>query len=97
MIVSCFRWTKSDGGHEFQHLIPEGVTDAADDEPSQGADVDEAGMKPRRKMRTLTNKGALYTRYNFQVHCFLAHLRRVHPKLPPTMMEIAKVTVERFQ
>lgn len=44
-------------------------------------------------MRTLTNKGALYTRYNFQVHCFLAHLRRVHPKLPPTMMEIAKVTV----
>ena len=35
------------------------------------------------------NKGALYHEYCLKVHSFLTHLRRVHPKLPPTMIDVS--------
>jgi hypothetical protein len=41
-----------------------------------------------KKLRTATEKGALWHEYDFLVHQFVAHLRRVHPANRSTMMEI---------
>jgi hypothetical protein len=41
-----------------------------------------------KKLKTATEKGALWHEYNFLVHQFVAHLRRVHPANKATTMEI---------
>mmetsp|Transcript_52038 Transcript_52038/g.108692 ORF Transcript_52038/g.108692 Transcript_52038/m.108692 type:complete len:383 (-) Transcript_52038:61-1209(-) len=81
------RWKRSDGEHEYFCLIPEISKESAVDGPDHD---DETGQNKRKKPYTVTNKGVLYYRYSFQVHCFLAHLRRVHPQLPAIMMDVAK-------
>jgi hypothetical protein len=40
------------------------------------------------RSRRDTNKGALYHAYDFQVHQFITHLRRVHPGNPPLSMNV---------
>ena len=50
-----------------------------------------------KKLRTATEKGALWHEYDFLVHQFVAHLRRVHPSNKAIMMEIpsaGKVSVK---
>ena len=77
LTIPCFRWTRPGGEHEYACLIPEISKEPAND--SQGHDD-----------ATVTNKGALYYRYSFQVHSFLALLRRAHPQLPAIMLQVAK-------
>ncbi len=41
-----------------------------------------------KKLRTATEKGALWHEYDFLDHQFVAHLRRVHPSNKAITMEI---------
>ncbi len=41
-----------------------------------------------KKLRTATEKGALWHEYDLLVHQFVTHLRRVHPANKDIMMEI---------
>ena len=87
VIISRIRWLRPGGEHKYNDLIPSVVKeeiagDIADDHA-------ETERKPRKIPNKLTNKGALYHEYCLKVHSFLTHLRRVHPKLRPTMIDVS--------
>ena len=56
------------------------------DEESEHEDAGARRKKPRSKAET--DKGALYHRYEKEVHQWLTHLRRVHPNLPTVEMDL---------
>ena len=73
--MTC-RWENA-----FDTFIPEVERPAIaqeEDVPEQ-----ESGQKRGRKSRRPTDKGALYFKYNRDVHEWLTHLRRVHADNPP--------------
>jgi len=84
--ISRVRWLRPGGGHRYTDLIPAVVKEEV---AGESADHNETERRPRKKLTTPTNKGALYNDYCLKVHGFLTHLRRVHPKLPPTMIDVA--------
>ena len=84
------RWKKPNGEHQFQRLIPllssESRRDAEDEESEPEDGARRKTRKPRSKAET--DKGALYHRYEKEVHQWLTHLRRVDPDLPTVDMEL---------
>jgi hypothetical protein len=63
-------------------------TDLPDEAPSPKADSEDTIEREPTRLRTATEKGALWHEYDFLVHQFVAHLRRVHPANKDIMMEI---------
>ena len=86
--ISCYRWPNSCGGHRFIDFIPELNRNGNGEEGDDGNDEPDAAGKKRKRINKETNKGALYEAYDTRVHCWVAHLRRVHPHLPPTLMDV---------
>ena len=84
--ISRVRWMRPGGGHKYTDLIPDVVKEEV---AGDRADQEETERRPRKKLTTLTNKGALYNDYCLKVHGFLTPLRRVHPKLPPTLIDVS--------
>jgi hypothetical protein len=80
------RWTNASGELKYTQLIPEGNEAPDEDEAAEG---DESVRTKRRKPNRLTSKGALYLQYDWTVHRFLTHLRRVHPHLLPMLLDVA--------
>ena len=82
------RWKRPDGSHKYDALVPEPSP------PDDGGDSEHGAVANKRfKSRRDTNKGALYHAYDFHVHQFITHLRRVHSDNPPLSMNINGTTV----
>ena len=64
------------------------LTDLPDKAAPPKADFDDTMEREPKKLRTAAEKGALWHEYDFLVHRFVAHLRRVHPANKDIMMEI---------
>ena len=83
------RWTQPSGKLKFLQLIPEDSNEAPGESQADAAADGEGNVgAKRRKANNSTSKGALYHQYEWSVHRFLAHLRRVHPHLLPIMMDV---------
>jgi hypothetical protein len=70
----------SQGNHKYDCFIPE-VPISGTSAPAQATDS-ASGDKRERQPKKPTAKGALYHEYNYSLHAWLAHLRRVHWQNP---------------
>ena len=73
--MNC-RWKDKDGNHQYNTFIPEV------DSPVTFQDVElpepQAGEKRKPQSRRPTDKGALYYKYDHDVHKWLMHICRAH-------------------
>ena len=56
-------------------------------EDAEDADGNEIRQRPKR-VKVVDDTGVMYNDYDWKCHQFIAHLRRVHPTLPPIMMHV---------
>ena len=81
MTCTCGRWKDEQGNNLYDTFIPEVERPAI----AQDADVPEPqpGEKRKRQPRRPTHKGALFHKYDRDLHEWVTHLRRVHASNPP--------------
>jgi hypothetical protein len=78
-------------GIKYQQFVPSvhiSFTKRPDEAPPLNANTDDTMEREHKKLRTATEKGALWHEYDFLVHQFVAHLHRFHTAIKGIMMEI---------
>ena len=83
-IVSICRWQRADGTNRYDVLVPDSTPPQDDGETGEDGAVATKKVKSKRD----TIKGALFHAYDFNVHQFITHLRRVRPGNPPLNMNV---------
>jgi hypothetical protein len=79
------------GRIKYQQFVPSvrrSFTYRPDEAESPNENLDDTMEREPKKLRTATDKGALWHEYDFLVHQFVTHLRHVHPANKDIMMEI---------
>jgi hypothetical protein len=65
-------------GIKYQQFVPSIHRSFSIEVPPPNENPDDALEREPKKIKTATEKGALWHEYDFLVHQFVAHLRRVH-------------------
>ena len=69
------------------NLVPVILHRSDSSENAEDADGNEIRQRPKR-VKVVEDTGVMYNEYDWKCHQFIAHLRRVHPTLPPVMMHV---------
>ncbi len=88
-IVSAWcRWLKTNGvGIKYQQFVPSVHRSFSIEALPPNEIPNDAMEREPKKIKTATEKGALWHEYDFLVHQFVAHLRHVHLANKAIMME----------
>ena len=84
--MSFDRWMSNDK-HCFDCFIPDVGGVESNDASHTSHDTPDTPSEPKRKRKRVTVKGAMYFKYNADVHQWITHLRRVHWQKPPITID----------